>query len=144
MMAPFSPMSEIKLPNNIGQYLLDTHVLLWMMLESQAVPKHVYDICVQAETVYVSSISAWEITVKYYQRKLSLPLPPETLLPEARMLAELETLPFTEQDVFMLQKLPPIHKDPFDRMLICQAIRHGLTIVTRDPAITQYPVATLW
>lgn len=56
----------------------------------------------------------------------------------------IQTLPLDEDAVLHLSRLPDYHKDPFDRMLICQAINHGLTILTPDKAISQYPVLTTW
>ncbi len=124
--------------------LLDTHMFLWLMLADKRVPAHLYELCSHAEEVYLSSISAWEIAQKYAQKKLPLPKPPSVLLREARQVQHIETLPFSEDDVGILQKLPLIHKDPFDRMLICQAIQHNLTFITDDVAIRQYPIATYW
>lgn len=56
----------------------------------------------------------------------------------------IEELPLTEAATLQLSKLPALHKDPFDRMLVCQAIEHGLTIVTPDEMVRSYPIRTLW
>jgi PIN domain nuclease of toxin-antitoxin system len=94
--------------------------------------------------VYLSSVSAWEINVKYRLGKLSLPLSPDKFIPKERKRHIITRLDLSEQDTFHLLKLPVPHKDPFDRMLVCQAIEHSLTILTPDPLVTQYPIRSLW
>ncbi|MFZ5764142.1 MAG: type II toxin-antitoxin system VapC family toxin [Thermodesulfobacteriota bacterium] len=94
--------------------------------------------------VYLSAASCWEISVKYSLGKLRLPEEPARFLASQRARHFIEALPIVEQAVFHLAKLPPHHKDPFDRILICQAIEHSLVLLTPDPLITQYPVRTLW
>jgi PIN domain nuclease of toxin-antitoxin system len=94
--------------------------------------------------VYLSSVSAWEINVKYILGKLSLPLTPDKFVPKERKRHMITPLDLAEQDTFHLLKLPAPHKDPFDRMLVCQAIEHSLTILTPDPLVTQYPIRSFW
>lgn len=94
--------------------------------------------------IFLSSVSAWEIIVKNSIGKLPLPLTAEEFIALQRTKHEIDSLPLTEKAVFHLNKLPNYHKDPFDRMLICQAIEHNLTILTCDALIVQYPVNTVW
>jgi PIN domain nuclease of toxin-antitoxin system len=94
--------------------------------------------------VYLSAVSAWEINVKYGLGKLPLPLSPDKFIPQERNRHLVTRLDLSEQDTLHLGKLPTPHKDPFDRMLVCQAIEHSLTILTPDPLITQYPIRYLW
>jgi PIN domain nuclease of toxin-antitoxin system len=94
--------------------------------------------------LYLSAVSAWEIAVKYYSGKLALRLSPEEYVTTYRAANGIATVRFREDDAFQLSKLPAVHKDPFDRMLICQAIVRGLTILTPDENITKYPVLTTW
>lgn len=75
---------------------------------------------------------------------MPLPQPPQQFIPAQRRAHRIETLPLDEDAVLQLPRLPAHHKDPFDRMLICQAIAHGMTILTPDPLITRYPVRTAW
>jgi PIN domain nuclease of toxin-antitoxin system len=72
-----------------------------------------------------------------------LPQPPDSYLPTQRQRHQIASLPLDEASVAQLAHLPQIHRDPFDRMLICQALEHGLTIVTVDDAICEYPVPVL-
>ena len=71
-------------------------------------------------------------------------LSPEEYITKYRAANGAASLRFRADDAFHLSKLPALHKDPFDRMLICQAIARGLTILTPDENITQYPVLTKW
>ena len=125
--------------------LFDTCSFLWLTLEPDKIPATVMAVFKDVgNTVYLSSVSSWEITLKYQVGKLSLPEPPEIFLPEARKYQGIISLDLTEKHISHLGKLPAIHKDPFDRILICQAIENGLTIVTPDEHTRQYPVKSLW
>lgn len=75
---------------------------------------------------------------------LALPADPAKYLDEMAEKFSLIDLPLQRDDVTQVTKLPSIHRDPFDRMLICQAIAQGLTLVTPDPLIHQYPVSVTW
>ena len=97
-----------------------------------------------AHEVYVSTVSIWEISVKHHLGKLPLPQPPERFLPEQRKRHGFLSLPIDEASVLQLHRLPPLHKDPFDRLLVCQAIEHGMTLLTPDRLIAQYPVRISW
>jgi PIN domain nuclease of toxin-antitoxin system len=88
-------------------------------------------------------VSLWEASVKYQIGKLTLPERPESYLPEQRERHRITSLSLDEGSVKQLANLPMLHRDPFDRMLICQAKEHELTIVTIDPLIQAYSVAIL-
>ncbi|MEH2110576.1 type II toxin-antitoxin system VapC family toxin [Nostoc sp.] len=131
--------------------LLDTHIFLWF-ISSDAFGGHsqrrllntfIEIIRNTDNDVYLSIISIWEATVKYQLGKLPLPQSPEIYLPIQRERHLITSLPLTEDSVVQLSKLPNIHRDPFDRMLICQALQHDLTIVTVDDTIRAYPVKIL-
>ena len=89
-------------------------------------------------------MSAWEIAIKHAKGTLRLSQPPERLVPAARERYGFKSLPIDEASALHVGKLPRLHADPFDRMLVSQAIVHGLTIVTPDPLVTQYPARTMW
>lgn len=97
-----------------------------------------------ANDIYLSSVSAWEIAVKHRLGKLPLGDVPVRYVPDERNKHGIDTLVLKEADTLVLDKLPMLHADPFDRMLICQAIANQMTILTPDPLITQYPVLTQW
>jgi PIN domain nuclease of toxin-antitoxin system len=93
--------------------------------------------------VYLSVVSLWEIIVKYQIGKLPLPEPPQSYVPRQRERHLIASLSLGETSVTRLAELPPLHRDPFDRMLICQALESNLTIVTVDEAIQAYAVNTM-
>ncbi len=94
--------------------------------------------------VFLSAVSSWEIVIKHRMGRLPLPESPERLIPAERRLRGIAALPFDEDSAFQGLRLPPLHRDPFDRLLIAQAIALGLAIVTPDPLIAQYPVRVIW
>jgi PIN domain nuclease of toxin-antitoxin system len=124
--------------------LLDTHVFLWYINADPKLPAIARDaILDQLNEVFLSVVSLWEAIVKHQIGKLPLPYPPETFLPEQREKHLISNLDLNEASIKRLAGLPRLHRDPFDRMLICQAIEHNLTIVTVDRSITAYPVMVL-
>ncbi|MCF6354545.1 MAG: type II toxin-antitoxin system VapC family toxin [Candidatus Polarisedimenticolaceae bacterium] len=125
--------------------LLDTCTFLWLAKGSEVLSPNAIDAFADPKNeVYLSAVSAWEINVKYRLGKLPLPLSPDQFIPKERNRHLVTPLDLSEQDTLHLCKLPTPHKDPFDRMLVCQAIEHSLTILTPDPLITQYPIRHLW
>lgn len=121
--------------------LLDTHVFLWFISGDERLPVVWQEKIRQLENeVYLSVVSVWEAIVKHKLGKLPLPKPPERYLPAQRERHLIASLPLTESSVVQLTRLPNLHRDPFDRMLVCQAIEHELTIMTVDEAMQGYPV----
>ena len=124
--------------------LLDTHVFLWFISGSIRLENALRDsIRDPNNEVYLSVVSVWEAIIKYQIGKLPLPEPPEIYLSLQRARHLIASLNLDESSVAQLAKLPPLHRDPFDRMLICQALQHGLTIATVDAAIRAYPVSVI-
>ncbi len=117
--------------------LLDTHVLLWWLedptLLSRAARNAIQD---GANTVYVSAAVAWEITLKKALGKLDAPDDLEDVLRANRFLH----LPITISHALAVRSLPDHHRDPFDRILIAQALHEGFRLVNRDSEIAKYPV----
>ncbi len=125
--------------------LLDSCTLLRLELEPAKIPSGLLNLLQNRETErYFSAASVWEITVKWMSGKLKLPVPPAQVLAESRQRGRIASLPIDESAVVQLIKLPKLHTDPFDRMLVCQAIEHGMAIATPDELIEQYPVRTVW
>ena len=121
--------------------LLDTHIFLWFISGDTKLSKEVRDAIRDSDNeVYLSAISVWEVIVKYQLGKLPLPESPEIYLPKQRELHQIASLPFDEMSVTPLAKLPSLHRDPFDRMLVCQALQHDLTIASVDSLVRAYPV----
>ncbi len=125
--------------------LLDTCTFLWSIEGGGAVSESARAALADpANDIYLSSVSAWEIAVKHALGKLPLPEPPEKYVPSQRSARGIEPLALDEEAALQLPRLPPLHRDPFDRMLVCQALVGGLTVVTPDADIARYPVRTLW
>ena len=124
--------------------LLDTHIFLWFITGSVRLSEVVKAAIRDSDNeVYLSAVSNWEIVVKYQLGKLPLPKSPETYISEKRDLHQISSLPLDESSVAKLIQLPSLHRDPFDRMLVCQALQHGLVIATVDKAIYAYPIETI-
>lgn len=85
----------------------------------------------------------WECIVKFQLGKLEFPESPEVFIPRQRDLHGIESLPLSELDVRHLLSLPPLHRDPFDRMLICQTIENELVMMTKDKAVQEYDIDTI-
>lgn len=124
--------------------LLDTHIFLWFISGDGRLPAGVRSAIQSFDNeVFLSVVSLWEATVKYQLGKLPLPQPPNVYLPLQRERHQIMSLALAESAVLELAVLPPHHRDPFDRMLICQALAHQCTVVTGDPAIHRYAVSVL-
>ncbi len=125
--------------------LLDTCTFLWLALDSPELSANARTLFADpANEVFLSAASAWEIAVKHRLGKLPLPEPPARLVPRARERLAVVSLPIDEEASLHEFRLPALHRDPFDRVLVCQAIVHGLVLLTPDPAIQQYPARTMW
>ena len=130
------------------RYLLDTCTFIWLVSEPRGLSKAALAAIEDGDSVcFLSVISSWEIITKNRLGKLDIDTQGQTLdkfLHDRRFSHELDALGIDEQTVRHLVNLPDIHRDPFDRMLICQAIEHQLVLVTPDPHIQRYPIKTLW
>ncbi len=125
--------------------LLDTSPFLWYLIADARLPETVaQEIRSPDNGVWVSVVSFWEILIKHQLGRLPMPEPPSAYIPRQRQRHRIDTLPLEEDAVAHLPKLPAIHRDPFDRILICQAIEHELQLVTADEKIRAYPVKTRW
>ena len=125
--------------------LLDTCTFLWIVAGAPELSPHARDLFEAADhEVYLSAASAWEIAVKHRLGLLPLPEPPDRFVRGMREAHGIAALPIDEESALHVSRLPALHRDPFDRMLVSQAIVHGLTILTPDDLITQYPGRTTW
>lgn len=125
--------------------LLDTCTFLWLVSEPARLSPAAAEAIQSADNeAFLSTVSAWEISLKHGLGRLPLPQPPETFVPRWRGRHLIESLPLDEESALHLRRLPRLHADPFDRMLVCQAVVHGLVIVTPDDAVRGYALRTLW
>jgi len=124
--------------------LLDTHVFLWYITANPKLPtKHRTAIQDSGNEVFLSVASVREAVIKYQLDKLPLPAPPAEYLPQKWIAHGITSLAVDEGAMNRLASLEALHRDPFDRLLVAQALQHGLTIVTVDKNISAYPVPVL-
>lgn len=125
--------------------LLDTCTFLWIIMGARDLPPRVITLFRAPENeVFLSTASAWEVAVKHALGRLPLPESPGRFLPAQREAHGVTSLPIDEESALHVARLPALHRDPFDRMLVSQAIVHGLAILTPDPLLSQYPARTIW
>jgi len=125
--------------------LLDTCTFLWLVRGDEALTARAREVITDsANEIYLSPVSAWEIGVKYSLGKLSLPTEPSIFVPRETRRHRLHSWPLQEAAALVASGLPQHHKDPFDRLLIGQALVDGLTLLTPDPLIKPYAVTILW
>ena len=125
--------------------LLDTCTFLWIAEGSPKLSSTAEKLFRDPRNeVFLSVASAWEIAIKYSMGRLPIPQPPEEFVPSRRVVYGLRSLPLEEEDALYGSKLPRHHSDPFDRILICQAIFHELEILSPDPLLAQYRVRLIW
>ena len=125
--------------------LLDTQVFLWMVAGSPRMPAALRDqVCSPDATVWLSAASVWELAIKQGLGRIVLPAPAAEFAGAERTRHRITALQIDEAAAAHLPKLPDLHRDPFDRMLVCQAIEHELTLVSADRMLRRYPIKTLW
>ena len=126
------------------RFLLDTHIFLWYITADSRLPAS-FQAAIQdsSNDVYLSAVSVWEAVIKHNLGKLSLPRPPAEYLPQQRAAHGIAALPVDEAAMCHLAGLAAFHRDPFDRLLIAQAMQHELTLITVDAEIAAYPVNQL-
>jgi PIN domain nuclease of toxin-antitoxin system len=125
--------------------LLDTVTFLHATLDPDALSARARDLILDpGNRRYLSVVSAWEIAVKHALGKIDLAEAPDRFVPKHRERLAAEALPLDEESTLQLTRLPPLHRDPFDRMLVCQAIVHGMVLVTPDRLVAAYPARTVW
>jgi PIN domain nuclease of toxin-antitoxin system len=123
--------------------LLDTHVFLWLLTEPERLGAHLDVAEDRRNALLVSAASSWEIAIKYALGRLPLPEPPERYVPERLRAIGAEALAIEHTHALAVAALPPLHTDPFDRLLVAQGRALAVPILTADPAVAEYPVETL-
>jgi PIN domain nuclease of toxin-antitoxin system len=125
--------------------LLDTCTFLWIVDQREKLSTRAVEVFESPDNdVYLSAASAWEIATKVAARRLSLSEPPDRYVPAQRENHGILSLPIDEESAVHGARLPLLHRDPFDRFIVGQAIVHGMTILTPDKIISQYPAKVIW
>lgn len=126
------------------KYLLDTHALIWLIESSSEISPKIKEALISSKnSIFLSSVSLWEIAIKTSLGKLRLMAPFEKLLDDLNS-TDITILQIENEYLKRLTTLPQIHKDPFDRLLIATTLVEDLTIITADENIHKYDVKWLW
>jgi PIN domain nuclease of toxin-antitoxin system len=125
--------------------LLDSHAVLWATLADDRLPPGIRDLVADPRNRIIMSVATtWELTIKAHAGKLRLPEPPAPYFDGLARDFGYQLLPIQQRHVDALSELPAIHDDPFDRMLVAQALVEDLELVTGDEWMRRYPVRTIW
>ncbi|MBI3207599.1 MAG: type II toxin-antitoxin system VapC family toxin [Candidatus Solibacter usitatus] len=125
--------------------ILDTCTFLWVTLDSRKLSSQARHVFQNPENeMFLSAVSCWEIAVKHSLGRLKLRGSPDAFVVAQREAHGIASLPLLEAHALYESRLPKLHNDPFDRMLICQAILHGCAILTPDQLIGRYPIHSIW
>lgn len=121
--------------------LLDTHVFLWLLAEPERLGRHRGLVEDPGTELLLSAASAWELAIKSASGRVVLPEPVVRYVPERMAAIGARGVPVEHGHALAVAALPPLHRDPFDRLLVAQAAALGATILTADAVVAQYPVA---
>jgi PIN domain nuclease of toxin-antitoxin system len=125
--------------------LLDTHTFIWWDNEPSRLSATALALCSDpANDLILSVASLWEMQIKRQIGKMQLRLPLADIVRHQQMTNGVIVLPVSPSEVFALDDLPAAHKDPFDRLLVAQAITEEAVLVSADPIFASYPVQVAW
>ena len=127
------------------RYLLDTHALLWFISEDQKLSDRAHQLILDPDSeIFLSIASLWEIAIKVNIGKLALDKPFNQLFPDEIDSHGIEILDITIDSLVQLTALPPHHRDPFDRLIIAQALVENLPIISVDRNFDTYGIVREW
>ncbi len=125
--------------------LLDTHIFLWWITDDPQLSVNARELIGDGHnTLYWSAASSWEVSIKYALGRMPLPEAPEQFLPAEIEKNRIESLPIIDVHAFEAGQLPQHHRDPFDRMLIAQALVESFALVSNDRQLNHYDVEIHW
>jgi len=125
-------------------YLLDTHALLWFIAGDKQFPEAARSIIKDIhQSCFISAVSLWEVTIKLQNKKLELGISLNDLF-EFVDRNQIEVIPINFEHLLLLSNLPAHHNDPFDRLIIAQAVTEDLVVITRDKFFKKYKVKQFW
>lgn len=125
--------------------LLDTHAFIWWDSQADKLSAEVLALCMdRTNSIYLSVASIWEMQIKTRLGNLTLNMPLKDVIEGQRSKNRVRILPIELEHVLTIENLPYLHKDPFDRMLVAQAVWEQMIILSKDPEIKKYPVTVTW
>ena len=128
----------------MGRYLLDTHIVMWFLNGDKSISKTTKETILNLSNIkYISIASAWEIAIKLSIGKLNIVKSTEEFLYDAEENGFI-IIPIPRASLTVLETLPMIHRDPFDRLLIATALTEQMTLITDDENIQKYEVPQIW
>jgi PIN domain nuclease of toxin-antitoxin system len=123
--------------------LLDTRIFLWAHTDRARIGTTMAVLEDSANDLLLSAVVAWEIAIKHAVGRMPLPQPPASYVPDRMSAIGAQPVPVSHAHALGVASLPLLHRDPFDRLLVAQAIQLGATLVTADPVLADYPAETL-
>ena len=127
------------------RYLLDTHIFLWWNLGNPQLSERVVGIIADGNNeIFLSAVSAWEITIKVAKNKLTIPEEPVRFVPSRMQLHGFQPLPIQIHHATRVYDLPMHHTDPFDRLLIAQSQIESMPLISVDADIRRYELEVIW
>ena len=125
--------------------LLDTHAFIWLVTDDSRLSPYAKEVFLNNQNkLFLSTVSSFEIAVKYSLGKLQLSEKPHIFIRNRIQANAFTPLPLTIEQSLGVSELPFHHRDPFDRLLVAQAMYEGLSILTADNALSAYPVNCIW
>ena len=129
----------------MAAYLLDTHIFIWLDSEPDKLPKKILDIINDPSNVlWLSNVSLWEMQIKRQLGKLRMNISISVIVESQIKTNHLQLLDIKIQHILNLENLPDHHKDPFDRMLVSQALSEKMPLISHDPIVHKYPLEVIW
>ena len=127
------------------KYLLDTMVWLWSVSSVENIGADGHAILADQDAeIYLSVASTWEISIKARIGKFTLPEPPPTYIPKRLTEQNIQALTINQTHALKVYELPLHHRDPFDRLIIAQALTEEMTVLTSDRGFEKYPIEIIW
>ncbi len=127
------------------RYLLDTHTFLWMAANPASLSLKVSEIVrKKGNSLYLSAASGWEIALLWQLNRIELPDEPQRFIPEALQKLTVLPLPVGFPTAISAALLPLVHRDPFDRIIIAEAMKEKMIILTKDKTYREYGVQSVW
>jgi PIN domain nuclease of toxin-antitoxin system len=125
--------------------LLDTHALVWIIIEPEKLSQRATSLFFDRDyEIFLSIVSIWEIQIKVQLGKLHFDLPLSELIERQQQVNDLQLLSITTEHIYALEKLPNHHRDPFDRLLIAQAMTEQMPLLSVDAVFDRYPIERWW